>query len=70
MTISVAGVFTLLAYERLLSSVNKHMSFQLRSRSGGVGTDVAAMGFLSSLWDGLDSRGHCEKLYFFGRLFS
>ena len=42
-----AHVVTLFANERLLSTVNQHVSFQLRSTNGLVITLVATVGLLS-----------------------
>ena len=54
-----AGVSTLLAAERFLSSVNKNMPFQNCSRGAQVGTHVADIAFLSSsILDRLGSRRH------------
>ena len=43
----IAGVVALLANKRLLSTVNQHVSFQMRSTNGLVITLVATVGLLS-----------------------
>ena len=56
-----AGVSTLLAAERFLSSVNKNMPFQISSRGAQEGTHIAAIAFLSSfILDRLGGSGHCK----------
>ena len=43
----IAGVVALLTNKRLLSTVNQHVSFQMRSTNGLVITLVATVGLLS-----------------------
>ena len=46
-----AGVVALFANKRLLSTVNQHVGFQIRSLGAGVAALVATVGFLSMMLD-------------------
>ena len=57
-----AFVFTLFAAERLFSSMNKNVNFQISSCCERGGTHGTFVGFLSSLLCfGLGSKTHCTK---------
>ena len=58
-----AFVFTLIAAERLFSSMNKNVLFQIMSFGERGGTHGASVDFLSSLLCfGLVCETHCAKL--------
>ena len=60
--IHCAFVFTLIAAERLLSGMNKNVSFQIRGFCEQGGTHGASVGFLSSLlYFGLGGETHYSK---------